>query len=109
MVGRLLVIVAAVLFVGTVGWWVRDSIDYGKALVLSKTAREKLVVERDPLFGQEIRRLELEPGYWLGLFDTAPPFGAVPLCVVWLAVGAVGWRLMKSSAHSRERSVVRRQ
>lgn len=95
MYGKLLMVLSAVLIVGTIGWWIRDSIDYGKLLVLSKTAREVVIIERDPLFGQEIKRLELQPGRWLGLFDAAPPYGAVPMCVVWLLLGGFGWWLRK--------------
>jgi len=97
MIAKALMIVSALLLVGTIGWWVHDSIDYGKPLIVSKTAREVRVVEHDPLFGQPIERLELEPGRWLGLFDIAPPFGAVPLSAVWLALGFVGWRLARRS------------
>lgn len=104
MLAKVLIIASLVLTLATVGWWVRDSLDYGKPLVLSKTAREVVIVERDELFGREIKHLQLEPGYWLGLFDAAPPFGAVPLCVVWLAIGAIGWRLSKRSKTSVSQS-----
>ncbi len=95
MLAKVLLTLSVVLTIGTIGWWIRDSIDYGKLLILSKTAREVVVVERDPLFGQPIKRLELQPGRWLGLFDAAPPFGAVPLCGVWITLGALGWWLRK--------------
>lgn len=97
MLGKVLMLLSTVLLVVTIGWWVYDSIDYGKPLVLSKTAREVKVIEHDPLFGQNIERLELEPGRWLGLFDIAPPFGAVPLCCVWIGIGAIGWWLRTRS------------
>lgn len=103
MVGKVLIALSVLLSIVTIGWWIRDSIDYGKPLVLSKTARERVVIERDPLFGQEIKRLELEPGSWLGLFDAAPPFGAMPMCAVWIGLWLLGWRLLRrthSVSHS---------
>ncbi|MCS7001098.1 MAG: hypothetical protein NZ481_09530 [Candidatus Kapabacteria bacterium] len=98
MAGRILLIVSALLLALTIGRWVRDSFDYGKPLILSKTARETIIVENDPLFQQSIKRIELEPGYWLGLFDATPPFGAVPLSVAWIGLGIIGWWLQRRSS-----------
>ncbi|GIV54887.1 MAG: hypothetical protein KatS3mg039_1405 [Candidatus Kapaibacterium sp.] len=100
MLAKVLLTLSVVLTLATLAWWVWDSIDYGKPLLLSKTAREVVIVEHDRLFGQEIKRVELQPGRWLGLFDAAPPFGAVPLCGLWLGLGALGlWLRKRSQMH----------
>lgn len=105
MVPKVLMAVSAIIVVGTIGWWVHDCLDYGKLLVLSKTAREVVTVEHDPLFGQEIKRIHLETGRWLGLFDAAPPFGAVPLSAVGILLGVIGWRRHKKAKQQYSQQV----
>lgn len=107
MVPKMLMAVSAIIVVGTIGWWVHDCLDYGKLLVLSKTAREVVTVERDPLFGQDIKQIRLEPGRWLGLFDAVPPFGAIPLSTAGMLIGLIGWQLHKKAKRQYSQKVQR--
>lgn len=90
--GKMLQIISVVLIVATLGKWGYDSYRFGDGLLIySKDAKIVTVKEKDPLFGTEIERTTTEPGSWMGLLDIAPPFGAIPLCCVFAAVGVFGF------------------
>ncbi|MBX7153460.1 MAG: hypothetical protein K1X91_00770 [Bacteriodetes bacterium] len=93
--GKILMIVAVVLIVGTLGKWGYDCNRYGEIVYYTKTTKITTVKEKDPLFGTTIDKSTSEPGYWLGLLDIEFPFGALPLCCVWSAIGVAGFIMQR--------------
>lgn len=88
-------IFALVAILATLGKWLYDCNSYGSVLYYSKTAKQTTVTKVDPLFGQTVTETTSEPGNWLGLLDIAFPFGALPICGVWAAVGVTGFIMHK--------------
>ncbi len=91
-------LLSVVFILGTLGWWLNDCKRYGEVVYYTKTAKLTTLKEVDPLFGTTVEKTTSEPGHWLGLLDVEPPYGALPMCGFWLALGTVGFVLHRRSA-----------
>ena len=92
---KILMLTSLILILLTVGKWVYDSSRYGAVVYYTKQSRIVTVKEQDPMFGTTIEKSVTENGPWFGLLDVAFPFGAVPMCGVWLCMGVTGFVLQR--------------
>ncbi len=95
--GKALIALSILLIVVTIGWWAYDCNRYGETLYYTKTAKITTAKEVDPLFGTTVEKTTSEPGYWLGLLDMVPPFGALPMCGAWTVLGVAGFVMLRRS------------
>jgi hypothetical protein len=83
-------IAGVLLVVLALGRWGYDCRRYGETIYYTKTAKITVSKEVDALFGTTVEKTSTEQGYWLGLLDSAFPFGALPVAGVGIGVFVVG-------------------
>lgn len=83
-------IAGIVLIVVALCRWGYDCQRYGEVVYYTKTAKIIVSKEVDALFGTTVEKTSTEQGYWLGLLDSAFPFGALPIVGVGIGLVAVG-------------------
>lgn len=77
---NILRVLGFLIIVVALGRWGYDCQRYGDTVYYTKTSKITVTSTVDPLFGTAVESTTTEQGYWLGLLDSAFPFGALPIC-----------------------------